>query len=157
VISYATNEDVFGVTASGPDNISAWNRGMPGDRLMGRMDRIIRPSEVALFSDGGLEPRAKDRATIFTESQKPYFNAPFLENVSYTYELLPLRRHLEGGVGVALADGAGVMLRALKWTQPKLVYESLPQGYNKYKFVEQYSRRVRVSPYQVGTLNNTFP
>jgi prepilin-type N-terminal cleavage/methylation domain-containing protein len=158
IMSYSANEDVFGVTGVAPGGTSMsdqegqpWKDGLAADtkpararRLEGRMDSILRPSEVALFCDGGNEDWPKDPALLITNG-----NAwgPYLENYEYACGRLPHFRHSEkGGLAVGLADGSGKFLNPLSWTTNAHLNGKVT------RFVTRYTPRIRVSPYNVGTL-----
>lgn len=151
-LSYAANQDIMGHSLSDPgqpvDDEYIWANGNPkgGQRLLGRVDKVIRPSEVALFCDGG-----RDDATGTTLSKPTLLIAmetkgPFLENFERKWGRLPHLRHSnQGGLAVTLADGSSRYANPLKWV-------TITTKLGRERFVSLYSPRVRVSPHQVGTL-----
>ncbi|MDM8005210.1 MAG: hypothetical protein QUV05_03535 [Phycisphaerae bacterium] len=154
VISYAANEDVMGVTnpevpgVNDPEDGEGrpWNNGVQegGRRLEGRMDRIIRPSEVVLFCDGGNEDISGEPALLISNGP---MNGPYLENYERVHGRLPHFRHgKKGGVASAFADGSGQYLKPLEWI-----------SISGKMFVKRYGPRARVSPYEVGQLRATQP
>jgi prepilin-type N-terminal cleavage/methylation domain-containing protein len=161
--SYAVNLDVFGSTVTAGDRV--WNNPkstppagvalpdyMMGDKLRGKLDVIVRPSEVALYCDGGME-RRPENAVIRTS---PYVNGPYLENSEWVHTRVPHDRHDGGGVAVALADGSGSYARPLGWVQ-RQVYDSYLKGFVWTPFATRYTARLRVSPYNVGILRAQQP
>jgi hypothetical protein len=169
IISYAANEDIFGNTEPLGANVNYAGEGQPWKdmpvvespgsawpprtkRLEGRFDGIIRPSEVALFCDGGNEDNVtnptQNPMLLLTKSESGHvLNGPFLENYERTWGRLPHSRHsVDGGLNVAMADGSGRHVRAVEWTN------ILGTSY-----VKRYAPRTRVSPYQVGTLGAVQP
>ncbi len=152
ILSYSANEDIFGVTDPIYGNEGQpWKDGRSGDttpprckRLEGRMDRVIRPSEVALFCDGGNEENEKEPALLITNGP---VNGPYIENYERVWGRLPHRRHsANGGLAVATADGSGRYIKPVEW----VTLDGKP-------YVKRYAPRVRVSPYGVGTLPLTQP
>jgi len=149
LISYSANEDVFGVTDPYPgngDEGQPWKDGRTGDtqpprcrRLEGRMESIIRPSEVALFCDGGNEDNDREPALLISNGAP---NGPYLENYERYWGRLPHRRHsAKGGLAVGCADGSGTYVKAIEW----VTLGGKP-------FVKRYAPRIRVSPYAPGNL-----
>jgi len=71
------------------------------------------------------------------------FTALFIENAEYTHGRLPHFRHSKkrGGLSVALADGSGKYMKAIKWVN---------NPSNGELFVQRYAPRIRISPYPVG-------
>jgi prepilin-type N-terminal cleavage/methylation domain-containing protein len=150
VISYGGNADIFGVSPyrcqAGWSNPLVWNDGQLTDRLQGRLAKIIRPSEVALFADGGNEWRPGENADFFSDSSGPY-----IEHAEYIYTRLPHQRHGKGGLTVALADGSGLRLKALNWVNNVRMYSQFDHKYIVTDFVKDYSARIRVTPFNAGT------
>jgi len=149
-ISYSANEDVFGVTNPFNNEGRPWKNGQrdAGRRLEGRMDRIIRPSEVVLFCDGGNEDVREEPALLITNG---YVNGPYLENYEKYFGRLPHFRHSKkGSVSVALADGSGRTIEPVEWD------EGLGRSGNSF-YVRRYAPRVRVSPYEVGEIDPNQP
>ncbi len=146
VISYAANEDVMGVTNPHDGEGKPWNNGVRegGRRLEGRMEKIICPSEVILFCDGGNEGFSGEPALLITNGN---VNGPYLENYEREWGRLPHFRHgKKGGVASAFADGSGQYLKPLEWTT-----------ISGKMYVKRYGPRARVSPYKVGQLRATQP
>lgn len=145
IVSYAANEDVFGVTNPRDNEGQPWKDGRSGDtnparakRLEGKMDRIIRPSEVALFCDGGREDTDTEPALLITNNAGML--GPYLEHYEYFWHRLPHWRHgTKGGVAVAFADGSGKLAKPLQFTRDG-------------QYVKKYAPRVRVSPYDPGVV-----
>jgi prepilin-type N-terminal cleavage/methylation domain-containing protein len=150
VISYGVNADVFGVSPyrskAGWSNPRVWNAGELTDRLQGRLDRIIRPSEVALFADGGNEWRPGENADFFTDSSGPY-----IEHSEYIFTRLPHNRHGRGGLSVALADGSSMRLRPLHWVNNCRIYSQFDRTFIGIDFVKDFNARIRVTPLRTGT------
>jgi hypothetical protein len=160
-VSYAANEDVFGITepplaysGSGGDwEGQPWADGTSGDtnpprakRLEGLMERIISPSNVVLFCDGGREDIEREPCLLITNGSG--MNGPYLENYERYWNRAPHFRHLDkGGIAVAMADGSGVLARPLRFVR----------GSGGLQFVQQYAPRLRVSPYKVGRIRDTQP
>jgi len=163
ILSYAANEDLLGVTQ--PKELGCWKDGGPirntdpkppdSDRLAGKLDRIVRPSEVLLFCDGGNEERPRQPVLITTipEPGGRAINGPYLENAAFhqaqqgTARIPQFRHSEDGGVAVALADGSGTYAKPVQW-----VVTSAGERY-----VKRYAPRVRVSPYNVGILPASQP
>lgn len=157
-ISYAANEDVFGITNPRDNEGQPWKEdpkthvGRSGDetpprakRLEGDMGKIVRPSEVALFCDGGNEDASDEPALLITNNGS--MNGPYLENYEWVWGRLPHYRHSpKGGNAVAFADGSGKYVQPIEWTKKG----SVP-------YVKRYAPRVRVSPYPVGLLTRAQP
>jgi len=146
VVSYSANEDVFGVTHPRSGEGKPWKDGQrnAGKRLEGRMDKIIQPSEVVLFCDGGNEDNKEEPALLISNGQ---MNGPYLENYEKFWGRLPHYRHSKkGGVTVAFADGSGKYIQPLEWIT-----------YGGIRYVKRYAPRARVSPYKVGELMTTQP
>jgi prepilin-type N-terminal cleavage/methylation domain-containing protein len=149
VISYGANADILGVSPyrsqAGWSNPRVWDAGQLTDRLQGRLDKIVRPSEVALFADGGNEWRPGENADFFSDSSGPY-----LEHAEYIFTRLPHHRHGKGGLTVGLADGSGLRLKALNWVSGCRIYSQFEHGYTTTDFVKNYSARIRVTPFKAG-------
>jgi prepilin-type N-terminal cleavage/methylation domain-containing protein len=164
LVSYAINEDIFGVNS--PSEQGCWKDGGPttfaagpkagAERLAGRLDKIQRPSEVAMFSDGGEEGAPKDPSLLLScpfPSAASSINGPFLENMELAWGRIPHRRHSnDGGVSVALADGSGKYTRPIAW-----VTLTNPRTRQLDRFVLRYSQRIRISPYNAGPLPAAQP
>lgn len=156
VYSYAISEDCFGYTQSGANGPWRGERNQTGHRfngdkppnsrrLEGNLDKIVRPGEVAIFSDGGREDKVEETPLLLSVphwSARP-INGPYLENVQRTWFRLPMDRHSLGRINVGLADGSGKTAKATGFIMDVTTGEKVPTG---------FSPKVRVSPYNVGQL-----
>lgn len=155
LVSFAANEDVFGVTDPTPVASPSWEGqpwadGKSGDeagprakRLEGKMEKIIDPSTVVLFCDGGREEFENEPCLLITNGGG--MHGPYLENYEIYWNRAPHFRHLNrGGIAVAMADGSGVLARPLSFATGG-------------KYVKRYAPRLRVSPYKVGIINANQP
>lgn len=168
-ISFAANEDVFGVTEP-PGAGGDPGEGQPGardpltgvyrsdrtnppraKRLEGRIDRTIRPSEVVLFSDGGNEDATRlDEPCLLISNEAQY--GPYLEHYEYRWGRLSHYRHSgKGGIAGAMADGSGQYFKPLRFKAMN------PQGGPKKPYVVRYTPRARISPYNPGILPEGWP
>jgi prepilin-type N-terminal cleavage/methylation domain-containing protein len=156
IISYSVNEDVLGITNPGVINPGykgegqCWKDGHPATwawpatapRLEGRLDRIVRPSEVVMFCDGGNEDNKDEPALLISNGST---HGPFLANYEYGTGRLPHFRHsTKGGITAAFADGSGTYLKPLRFVN---------RGGKQ--FVQSYTPRGRVSPYESGQIDWT--
>ncbi len=167
-LSYAANEDVFGITNPHHGEGQPW-RYPPGSdmanweeatgdqgggdrtqwrscRLEGRLEPIYQPSTVVLFTDGGpLDEgwnQIGDPQLLITNGS---VHGPFLENYEAYFERLPHFRHSEkGGMIGAMADGSATSIRPVAWA------ESTSSGHPEVKRYDANGQRVRVSPYPPG-------
>jgi len=150
--SYAVNEDILGDTC--PQGGGDPDEGQPGaadkvtdqwrsdrtspprvKRLEGKLDKVLRPSEVAFTSDGGNEQNPYGYRLLLTNGNA---HGPYFENYEFSQQRLPHFRHgNKGGVTVSRMDGSGVYMRALRW---------------KGDYVQLYGPRIRISPYNPGIL-----
>jgi prepilin-type N-terminal cleavage/methylation domain-containing protein len=145
--SYSINEDILGMTNPGNDegqpgkaNAAGNWQGSGGRRLEGKLDKVLRPSEVAFTSDGGNENNPYGYRLLLTNGNT---NGPYFENYEFSQQRLPHFRHgNKGGVTVSRMDGSGVYMRALRW---------------KGQFVQLYGPRIRISPYNPGKLPTEQP
>lgn len=160
--SYSANEDVFGLlgTVPGPGGDPAigqsqyvvhqgyaWIEGGHGDAqrggewLGGRLDKIVRPSEVVLFSDGGNEKFPKAYCFLLSSGS----DGPLLEDLSYSEsKRLPIFRHgQKGGLVTALADGSGRYAAPLRMGESK----KDPVSGERSPCVLKFAGKFRVSPY----------
>jgi hypothetical protein len=104
-------------------------------RLEGKIDKVIRPSEVAFTSDGGNEENPYGYRLLLTNGSA---HGPYFENYEYSTERLPHFRHgAKGGVVVSTMDGSAKYMKAVRW---------------KGQFVQMYAPRIRISPYNPGKL-----
>ncbi len=160
-LSYSANEDVFGSSGASPGGSNftdgegqPWKDGTARQetpprarRLEGRMDRVIRPSEVIVFCDGGNEDAPKEPALLITNDGGMRMNGPYLENYERVWGRLPHFRHSrDGGVAASFADGSAGYLKPLQWVTIR-----------GKKYVKRYTPRARVSPHEVGELPKEQP
>jgi len=169
LMSYGINIDIFGVSTFAWENrgYMCWRNGGPqermslaqsktrgwgGSRLSGKMDKIIRPSEVALFADGGNEAlRFPPAAQLMSCHHPPLgVHGPYLENIIRTWPAgFPIYRHSKkGGLCVALADGSGVYAKPIEW----ITLHDIKVTDQERFYVKRFSRRIRISPYNTGSL-----
>jgi prepilin-type N-terminal cleavage/methylation domain-containing protein/prepilin-type processing-associated H-X9-DG protein len=148
-LSYGINEDLAGARTdssvfANPNQAPVWKDGHKGgaagggERLRGRLDRVVRPTEVALFSDAGRD------ATGTADNMENLLitrlcNGPLLEYYEKTWGRLPSQRHRRGSVNLTFADGHGGFAKKLDRTPASAIEPA---------FV--YSPKVRVSPYTSG-------
>ncbi len=165
IMSYAANEDVFGVTGAQPGHVAAnamkdlegqpWKDGSAAQttglggphakRLEGKLDNIVQPSTVVLFCDGGNEDNPENPALLITNDAS--INGPYLENYEKAYGRLPHVRHTDkGGLAAAFADGSGLYVKPLEWV-----------NLGGKRYVKRYAPRARVSPHFVGQLRPNQP
>ncbi len=141
VMSYAVNLDIFGYT---PISASSSNTGYGSkafalgpngsierrDQLAGRMDAIVRPSEVAMFTDMGNESiesvvsKRNSNDPNMNQVSDAFFSAAerldltdqhvtsYLDGANHwTTQFAPISRHgPEGGLSAAFADGHGAFM-----------------------------------------------
>jgi prepilin-type N-terminal cleavage/methylation domain-containing protein len=138
VCSYAANEDVLGITNPTDCEGQCWKDGRWADtkpprapRLEGRLDRIVRPSEVVLYCDGGNEDSPTTPDLLITT----YQDGPYISNFEHSGRLPHFRHSSKGGLTTGLADGSGRYLKPLR-------FESTDA-----KYVERYEPRGRITPY----------
>jgi prepilin-type N-terminal cleavage/methylation domain-containing protein len=153
IMSYAANEDVLGVTYANGSGQCWKDGGIPSGtphrapRLQARFDKIIRPSEVAMFCDGGNEEDPQDAKLLISG----FGHGPYIENFEFNQARLPHFRHGgKGGLTVGMADGSGKYLKALKFIEDNRFGKKVP-------FVERYGPRARISPYRTGQLPPNQP
>lgn len=146
-LSYAINEDIVGDDRVFPDSEGAcFKDGVVngGQRLQGMLDKIVRPSEVLMFVDGGTDTLESDAGV---EDNQPWnlvlskdAQGPLLEYMTQTFpNRLPDQRHRGGSLNVTYADGHGGFVN--REDKPNSA-QGLP------KLV--YSPKVRISPYNSG-------
>jgi len=168
-ISYSANEDVFGVSdpTTTPREGQPWSAdpktgvGRTGDenpmrakRLEGDLGKIVRPSEVVLFCDGGNELYKDEPALLITNGDSR-LHGPYLENYEWYWGRLSHFRHSpKGGLAVSFADGSGKYIQPIEWVPQN---ETPPHGDRTTRYVKRYSPRARVSPYPVGVLPGSQP
>ncbi|MBK9120550.1 MAG: type II secretion system protein [Phycisphaerales bacterium] len=169
-LSYGVNEDVVGsdvapTALTGLTIPACWRAGLlpngdcvecygevfappgfpcanDGRRLQGNLDKIFRPSEVALFTDIGAslddipnpEPEWRFASLLLSAQAK----GPYLGDFQERHGRLPLFRHPGGRINVARADASAL---GVNGTGRKI---DIP-GDNK---VNYFTPRVRVSPYK---------
>jgi hypothetical protein len=168
-LSYAANEDVFGITNPHSGEGQPWRYPPGADetnwlnavgdqgggdrsqwrawRLEGRIGDIYQPSTVALFTDGGPLDEGDAQVSLpqllITNGQ---IHGPFLENYEAYWQRLPYRRHdKRGGMNGAMADGSATSIRPVQWTQT--VSSTGHPDVLKY---DAGGSRVRVSPFPTG-------
>jgi prepilin-type N-terminal cleavage/methylation domain-containing protein len=176
VCSYMPNEDVLGVTGCNYkqgysldefENYAGqpWKKdeatgvGLCGDtggygqpprakRLEGKLDDIIRPSEVVLFSDGGNEREPWNPVDLISDGAG--IHGPYIQNMDfYRPGRVPGKRHSKkGGLSIALADGSGTYAKPIG----PLVKTYSKTSKQPFMIPERYDKDIRVSPYKVGEL-----
>jgi prepilin-type N-terminal cleavage/methylation domain-containing protein len=156
VLSYAINEDVFGVSGRTCHSSTG-----PRDQLRGSLDRVVRPSEVAFFTDTGHETlermqalKSDGKIKIMAGGYVPTWfcsdqGAPYLDQVNArTIVAVPVQRHGgQGGISVACADGHGTFVTGTGGWQRSIGFPVkhiddnilVPKGYRP--------RAPRVTPY----------
>jgi prepilin-type N-terminal cleavage/methylation domain-containing protein/prepilin-type processing-associated H-X9-DG protein len=158
-LSYGINLDVSGVRAGGrglwKDGKTSYDAGA-GDQLVGRLDAVIRPSEVMLFVDAGLGEQnytlagAPGAPTVLTTAgpannrfQVP--GGPLLEFVDRAYQLkIQHKRHRRATVNITYADGHGGFVK-------RVTGNPLYNAAQDWWIPDwRYLPKVRVSPYEVG-------
>ncbi len=148
-LSYGINEDLAGDTTDA--SVPVWNTGAKGaspgggDRLLGKLDRIVRPSEVLLFLDMGPDtPPASAGDTILNTIMTKEARGPLLEFAEARWGRLPVQRHRGGSLNVTHADGHGSFVKRVT----NRTYSVGQTGQYLPDFA--YLAKTRVSPYQVG-------
>ena len=144
-LSYAINEDIAGDDrTNGGKNCFKDGAANSGERLQGAMERIIRPSEVLLVVDGGLDranPGGKEPWNLILSRNA---SAPYLEFAQYMWNnRLPDNRHQAGGLNISYPDGHGGSVKKFRNR-----YAPGTKNVNDWA----YRPKVRVSPYNVGAL-----
>ncbi|MHC4674209.1 MAG: hypothetical protein ACYTBZ_17115, partial [Planctomycetota bacterium] len=176
ILSYGLSTDVFGITTPRWNNkgFVCWKNGGPqlggnqagqrdwsqgGPRLRGKLDKIVRPSEVALFADAGneeckisneKEPYRPDSQLTTVPHPPIGINGPYLENVLKSWPAgFPLFRHSKfGGLCVSMADGSSTFAKPIEWLT---LLDEKVTGKDR-SYVKRFAQRIRVSPYNVGAL-----
>ncbi len=160
-LSYGINWDIAGVRRAGSPGI--WKEGNhsytagSGDHLRGRLDQVVRPSEVMMFVDAGIgegkeanlsKPGAP---TILTTSGPTNNNAqvpagPLIEYIDAVYGYkLRHERHRRASLNLTYADGHGGYVKRTKGNPYR------PSGYTGFQIPDWvYLPKVRVSPYECG-------
>jgi len=141
-LSYGINEDIVGAPSTQtPGYLTpAWKQGAKnaGERLQGRIDKVVQPATVVMFADMGasaaLGATTVQRCNLLTTDQ---CDGPFLENVEYKWGRLPTQRHRGGGLNVVYADGHANFAR--KARRSGAVPANQPDWL--------YTPKTRVSPY----------
>jgi prepilin-type processing-associated H-X9-DG protein len=163
-LSYGINSDIVGVRI--PTYTNSWGRGIwkdgnasgdngAGDKLRGRMDKVIRPSEVMMFTDAGstktLDKQVVDAGiptTIGTSGPRQDHSpmGPLLEYVdaNFSRKLKP-NRHRRQKLNICYADGHGGPARKINRNP---FYAAFQGHWNMPKWI--YTPKVRVSPYNSG-------
>ncbi len=142
-LSYAINEDITGARTDADKPV--WKNGNiggtpgGGDRLWGQLDKVVRPSEVAFFSDGG-----PDRSGEGDQSQNLLItkdaHGPLLEYSEQKHNRLPNRHRGYVSVNITYADGHGGFVKRIPKTPANPAIEP---NY-------AYAPKTRVSPYASG-------
>lgn len=112
---------------------------------MGQLDKVIRPSEVAFFSDGGLDRPYQTDANGQPEVTHNLLitkdcNGPLLEYVEKKLGRLPYDRHRGGSLNITYADGHGGFVQRVTKTPANPAIE--PD--------HAYTPKTRVSPFNSG-------
>ncbi len=156
-LSYAINEDIVGDKVDNESNGPVWKDGSMGggsgsgggNRLRGNLDKVIRPSEVLMFADGGIDrdtgndPNADVNQPwnlILTREAR----GPLLEHCDKRWpNRLPVLRHRRGSLNITFVDGHGSWTKKVEKTVSD---DRLPSSL--------FLPKVRVSPYNPGAFPN---
>lgn len=156
-LSYGVNEDIVGDRTDSTSVPPVWKdgrRGMTagaGERLRGKVEQVIRPSEVLLFVDCGADvtnPSAAE-TLILSGGQNPTNTSvgaphgPLIEHFEAAYGRLPTDRHRRGSLNVTFADGHGGFANRINRSSNSTSSPGVPSY--------SYLPKVRVSPYNSGT------
>jgi prepilin-type N-terminal cleavage/methylation domain-containing protein len=139
-LSYGINEDIVGAPSTVGVSTPVWKEGSKraGERLEGKLDKVVQPATVAMFTDMGLSAplgsAAAQRCNLLTTDD---CSGPFLENVESRWGRLPTQRHRGGGLCVVYADCHAGFARKVKRTG------AIPTGQPDWI----YAPKTRVSPY----------
>jgi prepilin-type N-terminal cleavage/methylation domain-containing protein/prepilin-type processing-associated H-X9-DG protein len=147
-LSYTINEDIAGDDRETGYGTYCFANGNPngGARLKGHLDKIVRPGEVLLVIDGGTDSiTGEDRPNLLLSKDAP---SPYLEFCTKKWDgRVPENRHMGGGLNIAFADGHGGSVKKARGKYPR----NMPEV-NDYAYLP----RVRVSPYNVGSLPDSL-
>ncbi|UCD28580.1 MAG: prepilin-type N-terminal cleavage/methylation domain-containing protein [Planctomycetota bacterium] len=163
-LSYGINSDICGVRI--PTTNNSWGRGIwkeghpsgdagAGDSLRGQMDKVIRPSEVMMFTDAGSTKRLDQQVTdagipttIGTSGPRQDHTpiGPLLEyvDINFSRKLKP-NRHRRQTLNLCYADGHGGYVKKIK-NNP--YYAAFQAYWNMPNW--RYLPKVRVSPHNPG-------
>ncbi len=169
-LSYGINTDVAGIGKGPPYGRGIWKDGKKsgqpgaGSELAGRLDKVIRPSEVMIFVDAGLGDKTVVNfgapgapTTIGTGSPNDGQNprGPLLEYADRAYNLkLRHERHRRASLNLAFTDGHGGFARRVQGNPHN------PANNNDSSVMLpswQYLPKVRVSPYNSGQYPGSPP
>jgi prepilin-type N-terminal cleavage/methylation domain-containing protein/prepilin-type processing-associated H-X9-DG protein len=169
-LSYGINTDIAGVGEGPPAGRGVWKDGRKsgepgaGAELFGRLDKVIRPSEVMMFVDAGLGDKtlinfgaAGAPTTIGTGSPNNGQNprGPLLEYSDRAYSLkLRHERHRRASLNLAFADGHGAFAKRVNGNPHN------PTNNNDSSVMLpswRYLPKIRVSPYNSGTYPGSPP
>lgn len=107
-LSYGINEDITGGDSPGRPG-TVWDKGSGSQkRLRSLIERIQRPSEVAMFLDMGKQAGETDIYSNLLGSTK---SGPYLQHAD---QRLPFERHRRGSVNVSFADGHGGFVKRIQ-------------------------------------------
>jgi prepilin-type N-terminal cleavage/methylation domain-containing protein/prepilin-type processing-associated H-X9-DG protein len=150
-LSYAINEDVVGDDRVQTTRGACYKDGEinGGSRLLGNLDKVVRPGEVLLFTDGGIDKKIDSNAS--SENNQPWnlilshqARGPLLEHCDKQWpNRLPVQRHRRGSLNIAFVDGHGSWVKKAEHTPTD---DRLPSW--------SYLPKVRVSPYNPGGFPN---
>jgi prepilin-type N-terminal cleavage/methylation domain-containing protein/prepilin-type processing-associated H-X9-DG protein len=166
-LSYGINEDVVGARSENLDGIvrnlgnpdpPVWKSGnkggnhkrKAGERLMGRLDKVVRPYEVLLLVDAGASEAPGD-----TSAERPNLlttcdaTGGYLQHVEARWGLMPTGRHRPGGLNVAYVDGHAAFAKKVQITLVPYVPRPRPAatGTMERYPLWYYRPAVRVTPY----------
>ena len=145
-VSYRMSQDLFDYPNSRstyPRLRQAWRNGAAdnGERLAGRLDRVIRPSEVVMFADGG----SASSLLIFSSRNGPFWSDwPFHADQTW-------RRHgADNGTVAVHVDGHAEYLRPRRWA-----IRSWP-GIPESMAPVSWSPNPRITPYEPFARNPSY-
>lgn len=179
VFSYSYNDDVFGhyIDNNGEENnkvVYADGKIFQKPQLRGILDKVVRPSEVLMWVDGGNEAAEmgsemssrgqRMRVFMYVSTARWYdsihYNLKtdpifmnrlgYLEGVAADICVVPTRRHgTDGTICAAYVDGHGEYSKGSGWTSPTYAPWPLYNDDNRQKIalVKRYMPNTRVTPY----------